>query len=458
MGEARTEQEARAVRVLCDFGNGVRDAGTGVAIRGGIVLTARHVLYDGENLAQAIELVWASSSDQEDPLPANVMEGCECGRLDVTLLYCERPPLDIGRLPQAVLATEITRQAPNLVGDGFPVLTDESGIGSAPTKHTIDCTFFSTDSSRLVLKISESCSASYLNERSAEEIDRALAGASGTGLFDDRERLAAVFLARAHKNTTHVLAVPISEILDAFGQNLQPRPLSEKLMREIMELSGAIEGLQDILRMDTLDALREIEKALSDQNLDDCRRLACLVFAYGCDAEEVAGIRTALETKNSIIDVHTTRFGGAERRIAGAEDRPVSWSELKADPRAEYRLMDAPDAGISGVPEGTDFIGALGVDLNQRLDEPFSGAPEKAQMTDLMDEVLYELNRRHEQDEPKYYYAARYNNTQVDTRARQVSERFQGLVPFLRLQKPHEANHDREMLSALLKILKRSSP
>lgn len=450
-----TEHEKRAVRILCDFGEGLNDAGTGVAIRGGLVLTARHVLYKEESRASSVALVWTYSSDPT-PLAVQIAEGCECPQSDLALLCSERPPSDIECLPLVKFARNIPL-GEEFLGDGFPIATDAIGSGATQKKCTLECMFISTDEGFMTLRFDERSrfSQRFLTRATPQQIDRAFAGASGTGLFDRQQRLAAIFLARAHINMTDKKGISIATALEKFGSVIFNTPECEKITEEIKEISTSIPGLGDITEMEALAALDEINRVISETTMASCQRLACLVVARACDREEVNEIQTLLDEEAQVIDVLTTKFGGVERRIASAEDRPVAWRDLKADPIAEYRLVDPPDAGIDGVPVGTDFIGAVGVDLNHRLDSPFSGAPENnQQMADLMGEVIFELNERITENEPRYYYAVRYNDSQVDTRAEKVANQFDGLVPFFRLQNPLDANHDRAVLRALLKILK----
>lgn len=464
MAEA-TEQEKRAVRIRCDFGGGLDDAGTGVAIRGGLVLTARHVLYKGEELARSVALVWTYSSEQRDELPAQRVEGCECPESDLAVLFCKTPPHDIATLPPVEFSRDVSTGA-KLLGDGFPILTDASGSGGTQEKCTLECDFISSDKGFMTLSFNQASrfSRKFLEDakkapKPEHKVDRAFAGASGTGLFDQKQKLAAIFLARLHENTTDTKAAFITTALEKFGSVIFNTPECNRITEEIKRISKGIPEIHDISEIGTLAALSKIEQVLSERTLASCHRLACLVVARGCDREEIHNIQSLLDDRAHVIDVLTTKFGGVERRIASAEDRPVAWRDLKADPLAEYRLVDAPDAGIDGVPVGTDFIGAIGVDLNHRLDDPFVGAPENnEQMHELMADVISELKARLEEREPRYYYAARNNDEQINTRVDQVSQKFEGLVPFFRLQKPPDAEYDRKVLRALLKIMNWKPP
>jgi len=455
MVEAATEQEKRAVRVLCDFGEGPKDAGTGVAIRDGLVLTARHVLYKEEKLARSVTLIWTYSSAQSDPLPAQKAEGCECSKSDLAVLRCDTPPHDIATLPIVAFAQEVLPGA-KLLGDGFPILTDSSGSDGTQEKCTLECNFIGSNEGFMTLMFNQGSrfSQNFKETKTADEVDRAFAGSSGTGLFDQDQRLSGVFLARLHKNTTDTKAAFITTALAKFRSVIFNTPECDRITQEIERISENVPELHDITEIETLAALSKIGQVVSERTRASCHRLACLVVARGCDREEIQNIKSLLDDRAHVIDVLTTKFGGVERRIASAEDRPVAWRDLKADPLAEYRLVDAPDAGIDGVPVGTDFIGAIGVDLNHRLDDPFVGAPQNnEQMHELMADVISELKARLEEREPRYYYAARNNDKQINTRVDQVSKKFEGLVPFFRLQNPPDAEHDRKVLRALLKIM-----
>ena len=448
-----SEHEKRAVQVRSHFGDGVSPKlGTGVAIRRGLVLTARHVLYkkDGRR-ATSVELKWwKSDSDWE---PAEIVEGCACPDSDLALLRCDSPPPDIADLPLVGVSRE-PGNGTDLWGDGFPFLTD----GTTQGKYTLECSYKGTDQGFMVLRFSpdETFSKKFLRNKTATEIDRAMAGASGTGLFDDQGRLAGIFLANQHRNTPDKKAAFIATALEKFGTVMCPVPECEKITEQIKVVSKNIPDLAgtDIAEMDVLAALEKIKEVISASTETSCKKLACLIVARACDREEIDAIKTQLDEPASVIDVHTTKFGGVERRIASAEDRPAKWREVKRDPIAEYRLEEPPDPGIDGAPEYMDFIGRVGVDLNFKLEEPYSSKPENnEQMDGLIKAVISELTADLGAGKPRYYYAARYNDNQVDTRVTQVKDKFEGLIPFFRLQDPSNPKHDEDVMRAMYYIL-----
>ena len=456
MAKRATEYEKRAVRVLCDFGQGLKDAGTGVAIRDGVVLTARHVLYTGDCIAKSIALRWTYSSVQKDPTPAHMPDGCECPVYDIAVLTSDAPPPDdIASLP-CVRFAEHVPHGTELWGDGFPILTDTSASGGVLGEFTLKCEVLGSKKGFMKLDSNERSrfSAKFMRNSTSEEIDLAFAGASGTGLFDANGMLAAIFLARDSANVTDKRAAYISDALEKFRHVLVKPIECERIDEEIERLVSTIPEFQGLAEMETLSALEVIEQTISERTRVASQRLACLLVARGCDRDEIRQIQSLLDDRAKVIDVHTTRFGGVECRMAGAEDRPVAWREMKADPVAEYRLADAPDNGIDGTMQGTDFIGAIGMDLNHRFDDPFAGVPEEGQMAVLMEEVIYELSMRHEESRPRYYYAARHDARQIDVYMDQLADHFKGLIPFFRMQVPQDAKHDRAILRSLLNIIK----
>jgi hypothetical protein len=378
---------------------------------------------------------------------------CECPDFDLAVLWCEDPPRDIVSLPLVQFAKSV-QPGTSLWGDGFPILTDASALGGKPQSFTLNCEVLGSDKNFMTLKSDERLRFSefFLSENNPEVIDLAFAGASGTGLFDSNGKLAAIFLAREGANVTDKRAAFITTAVDRFRHALFNTPECKKINEEIERLARTIPELQGLSDMESLAALNRIEQALSERTLATSQMLACLVVARGWDSDEIQKIQSSLDDQAKVIDVHTTRFGGVECRIAGMEDRPVVWRELKADPIAEYRLADAPDVGIDGKPQGTDFIGAIGGDLNRRFDEPY-GAPEDGQLDELLDEVRYYLRKRQKDNAHRFYYAARHSARQIDVKIEQVAEHFEGLIPFFCLQKPQDLDHDRAILDTLVNIM-----
>lgn len=182
-----------AVIIYCRFGSGrLCPAGSGTEIRPGVVITARHVLYKEGQVTTEIEVGWWKGNDIDPTRCSAELNFWEVETLDLALLKTDRPA-NVGE-PSFELNLRKMQTATDLSGYGFPAISDD---GPRPHPELLLAKCGATLQGGLSQANAPSFkpSATWREGKKPAELDRALSGASGTGLFNGN-RLDGVFLGR----------------------------------------------------------------------------------------------------------------------------------------------------------------------------------------------------------------------------------------------------------------------
>lgn len=441
-----------AVAIYCKFGSGqLKPAGSGTEIRPGVILSARHVLYKDGERADEVQVGWWENNGTDLRQCAAEPEFWEDQTRDVALVQTGRPE-DI-KDPAFQLSVHKIQRAIDLSGYGFPAISDADGRPH-PELLLAKCGATLPDGRSLANAPSFEPSATWKKDKSPAELDRALSGASGTGLFDG-SCLKGVLIGRRPKTNSYDVCClgALWEECNAFRAKLNewsPESPLEPLLNESLEsLPAPIhEELRPLCRPGccrTLDAVLQkilnlLERGQADKDAQILNKLARTLFAH-------ALTRIALPPRNSVsqgdcgLVVPTMQLSGAEGFMAAMEERPSEHRPTGTkDPPGTRNLSAPPSASFSKEnPDRFDelegktgldlrnFPDALGRRLNHELESPAS--VDDVEWRRKL--ILRILKRKHAMN--RFYLSYDKSSTNLDQVIDSVAQDYEGHVAVLKL-------------------------
>ncbi len=441
-----------AVVIYCGFGaDEPTPAGSGTEIRPGVVLTARHVLYRNGERARTLKVGWWRDEGNIITREAGPELWDDEGR-DIALLKTDRPQDDVGE-PTFSLRTEPISTVLTLGGYGFPVVSDMKQM-PYPQLLTGDCGS-ALQNGRIQLPLTFDPSDSWAKGRTPEEIDAALKGASGAGLFDGTT-LAAIFLQKHRNSQTYEARTVDSLMRDTSGfraelNALGPETPLDSAAREALDALQATTRakLQEFIKptcCNTLDMVLDKIRTLLKENthprdatkLDALARV--LVARFLSTAQGFPPV-LSMGTETSGFDVPTMQMVGAEVFMAASENRPTEHRLTGTqDPPGKGNLNAPPPKSFSKEDKDdfADLEGRLGRDLDLFSDVTASVLNRLVGAVATIDDresrrVLIVTELRAEYTDRRFYLAYPDKTDGLDEAIDRTATDFEGLVPVLRL-------------------------
>lgn len=442
-----------AVVVYCKFGNGqLEPAGSGTEVRPGVVLTARHVLYKGDQRASEIQVGWWRSKETDLRQCAAEPGFWEDQTRDVALVRTGRP--EGIEDPAFQLSIDKIQQAIDLSGYGFPAISD-AGSRPHPELLLAQCGATLHDGCSQANATSFRPSATWQQDRSPAEIDRALSGASGTGLFDG-SCLKGIFIGKRPNTDTYDVRClgALWKNCDAFRAKINewsPESPLELLLNESLESlpTPVRDELRPLCRpacCNTLDEVLQkilnlLESGQADKDAQILNELARTLFAHALSRIDALPLRNASSEGDCGLVVPTMQLAGAEGFMAAMEERPSEHrSTGTKDPPGTRNLSAPPSASFSkDNPDRFDELeGKMGLDLGnfpdalgRRLNHELA-SPASTDNTEWRQKLILRiLKKKHAKN--RFYLSYDKSSDNLDGVIAKVTQDYESLVAVLKL-------------------------